>query len=204
MSLAAGGHRIRVLAALFAASALAGCTTLGPDFHAPAAPAVGGYLSPGEAASREVALKLGSEAAADWWTAFHSAELDALVRQAYAGNPSLAAAKASLVRARELARSEAGRALPAVDSSASAQRERLNFTTFGLTFPGFPTNADFSLYSVGAHAGLFPSARRLASNTDASVTFALTPLRIAMMLIRKGRPAPCPTRRRAKSIGRRP
>jgi NodT family efflux transporter outer membrane factor (OMF) lipoprotein len=164
MSLAAGGNRIRVLAALFAASALAGCTTLGPDFQAPAPPPAGGYLAPGEAASREVAVKLGSEAAADWWTAFRSPELDALVRQAYAGNPSLAAAKASLVRARELARSEAGRALPAVDSSASAQRERLNFTTFGLTFPGFPTNADFSLYSVGATASypldLFGGERR--------------------------------------------
>ncbi|MBQ5965384.1 efflux transporter outer membrane subunit [Massilia sp. ZL223] len=71
---------------------LAGCTTVGPDFKAPAAP--------GDAAFRHAAA--GGDSArlpASWWTVFGDATLDSLEQRALRDNPGVQAAAQRLLQA---------------------------------------------------------------------------------------------------------
>lgn len=65
-------------------------------------------------------------APADWWTAFGSPQLDALVAQALAHNNDIAVADAALRQAAELGRAAGGQALPQVDGSYQAERTRIS------------------------------------------------------------------------------
>src|SRR5580700_4846033 len=87
---------------------LCGCT-VGPDFHAPAPPATDRYVAgapvtsvgetgPGGQAQTLVADQ---EIPAQWWSLFHSAPLDALVRTALQDSPTIVAAAAALRSAQE-------------------------------------------------------------------------------------------------------
>ena len=78
---------------------LGGCTTVGPNFTRPAAPATGGYAAAGETAPNAQQVQLGQAVAGRWWDYFGSPELDRVMRLAVDGNPSLAAADASLAAA---------------------------------------------------------------------------------------------------------
>ncbi|AOW25148.1 metal transporter [Sphingomonas melonis TY] len=64
--------------------------------------------------------------AADWWTAFGSPQLNALVAEALARNNDIAVAEASLRQARELAGAAGGQALPQIDGSYQAERTRVS------------------------------------------------------------------------------
>lgn len=126
--------------------ALAACTS-GPDFKAPAPPPPqAGYGSDG---GGRAALAEGPER--EWWRAFGSAELDALVDRALAGNRSLAASMATLERARERINAAAGRRLPQVDASARADYQQVNLSAFGLgsNLGVNLGNPEFDLYTVG-------------------------------------------------------
>jgi NodT family efflux transporter outer membrane factor (OMF) lipoprotein len=132
----AGGF-IRTALAVGIGAALAGCA-VGPDFHAPDAPAVADAShpytpvalpaqtasapGPGGEAQRFVA---GQDIARSWWETFHSPALDALVASALAHSPNLAAAQATLRQAEENYRATFGQlALPSVSGQLSATRER--------------------------------------------------------------------------------
>ncbi|HSW25690.1 MAG TPA: efflux transporter outer membrane subunit, partial [Burkholderiaceae bacterium] len=84
-----------------------------------------------------------------WWTLFRSPALDALVRQALEGSPTLMRAQARLRQAQEdfSARSGATR-LPQVNARASANRIDVDPQAIGA---GLPLNTPFNLYlaSVG-------------------------------------------------------
>lgn len=74
------------------ATLVSGCTTLGPDFKAPDAPA--------QTAFRH--LEAGSDSArlpAAWWTVFHDATLDSLETRALRDNPGVQAAAQRLLQA---------------------------------------------------------------------------------------------------------
>lgn len=66
----------------------------------------------------------GAEVSGDWWTLFHSPQLDALIAQALAHNPDLKAARASLRVANENALAQRGAFLPSVTASLAASRQR--------------------------------------------------------------------------------
>ncbi len=91
----------------------------------------------------------GQDMPALWWTLFRSPALDALVRQALEGSPTLMRAQARLRQAQEdlSARSGATR-LPKVDAKVSANRIDVNPQAIGV---GLPLNTPFNLYlaSVG-------------------------------------------------------
>ncbi|MGE5501102.1 MAG: efflux transporter outer membrane subunit [Ignavibacteriales bacterium] len=127
--------------------ALAGCKTVGPDFHAPPGPTTGGYAMAGDPVAVGVRLDPDARALGPWWQAFGSPELDQTVRTALADSPTLAEATAILQRYQEEARAVRGAELPQVDAAAGAQRERINTQAFGFT--GFPSPT-ISLYSIGA------------------------------------------------------
>ena len=119
------------------ALALAGCAAVGPDFKPPDLPAAAqgaDYTATplpartaqapveGGAAQQWVA---GADIPAQWWSVFQSTALDALIREALARSPTLAAAQATLRQAQEgLAAQQGKLALPSVDAQLGAQRER--------------------------------------------------------------------------------
>ncbi|WEK46449.1 MAG: efflux transporter outer membrane subunit [Candidatus Andeanibacterium colombiense] len=130
---------------------LAGCTTVGPDYERPAAPADGAYVPPAPPAGAPAAA-LGQGPATRWWEAFGSPELDELVDRAIAGNQTLAASNATLERARERIAALAGERLPQVDVNPGASRQEVNLASFGFDPASFGItggNPIFNLYSVG-------------------------------------------------------
>ena len=158
--------RGRLFAGVGAAGLLAACATVGPDFKAPAAPTASGYAMAGDTASTVPVLGAGAEAADGWWTALGSADLDRTVRQALSDSPTLKAADAVLLQAREAAGAE--RPTPAGGFNTSAERTRINLAAFGI--PGFPSPT-VNQYSVGGNIAydldLFGGLRRQTEDAEA-------------------------------------
>ena len=134
------------LAALMAATALASCSTVGPDFERPAAPVVAGYAMTGDVAATQVTLSPQTRAAGPWWQALGSAQLDAVMQQALASSPDIALAEANLRAANAELAARIGDQSIKVDGAANAQRTRINTQSFGFT--GFPSPT-ISLYELG-------------------------------------------------------
>lgn len=173
--------------ALVLALLLAGCAA-GPDFERPEVASSAGYApaqapraAPGETPSRA------------WWKAFGSAELDALVERALAGNASLAASRATLQRAQERANAVAGRRLPQVDASAKVQHQQVNLSAIGIAdrfaaagAPAF-ANPEFDLYSLGAGVSydldLFGANRRALEQAGAEARAQARQTEAAHLLI---------------------
>jgi len=155
--------RTRSTAAAVAALAggLAACTTVGPNFERPAAPAVGGYAMAGDRAPAAAVLTPDQRVAGPWWRALGDPQLDEVMTLALAGNQTVAEADANLAKARDQAAAAAGALKPQVDAKASGQRERINIAAFGFT--GFP-NPTINLYSIGGDVSydldLFGGGRR--------------------------------------------
>ena len=144
--------KTRLVAVAAAAALLAGCTTVGPNFAAPAAPAPAGYAMKGDAAPAGVAMSPEQRAGGAWWTQLGSPVLDQTIRQALSDSPDVAQAAATLERAQaDLAVTRGGQGLQA-SVNASAERERINLAAFGFSgFPGLPTipSPTINLYSIG-------------------------------------------------------
>ncbi|HEY5007362.1 MAG TPA: efflux transporter outer membrane subunit [Caulobacteraceae bacterium] len=171
--------RARAATAVAASALLAACV-VGPNFHAPAPPAVSSYSMVGDDANvGPTQAAVGDKVVSEWWTLFHSPALDQLVRQAVAGNPTLAEARARLEASRQAVKAEDGRLI--ADANAGAQRERANLNAFsGGSFsdfnipgvPSFPTNPEFNLYSIGAtvsyNLDLFGGLKRRTESLRAS------------------------------------
>jgi NodT family efflux transporter outer membrane factor (OMF) lipoprotein len=114
---------------------LAGGCVVGPNFKPPAPPSVAGYTqeqeqsqttaaAPGVPGGAAQHFLSGADIPADWWTLFHSKELNALIAQALAHNPDLAAAQAALRVAHENTLAQHGAYLPQVSAGASITREK--------------------------------------------------------------------------------
>lgn len=103
-------------AALALLALLAACTTVGPDFKAPANNAPAAF----KAASGPAAPALGR----DWWTLFNDPQLNALENRALADSPTLAAAAARTDRARALLAAAGADASPRLSADGSAQQFR--------------------------------------------------------------------------------
>jgi NodT family efflux transporter outer membrane factor (OMF) lipoprotein len=140
--------------AAIASVVITGCA-VGPDFHSPEAPAVNSYtaeaLPPETASAPGVAgaaqrLIPGREIPEAWWTLFHSAALDSLIREALAANPTLAAAEATLRQSQENYRALVGSALfPSVNADASVTRQKISGAAVGQPNARFDP---FTLYSA--------------------------------------------------------
>ncbi|MEO8810883.1 MAG: TolC family protein, partial [Rhodanobacter sp.] len=115
-----------------ATALLAGCA-VGPNFRPPAAPDVGGYVTgtlPATAKTDKVAggqsqhFISGADVPGEWWTLFHSRQLDALIEQSLAHNPDLKAAQSALHVAQENTRAGKGAYYPSASAGFSASREK--------------------------------------------------------------------------------
>lgn len=156
-----------------------GCAT-GPEFKTPALPAVSGYTAsalPAHTASSPTALggeqrfSEGVQIETQWWQAFESSKLDALIEQALAASPTLEAAEATLRQVRHTYEARAGSTqYPQANANLSGERKSVNNATRGQT-GGENT---FNLYSASVNVrydfDLFGGNRRaldaLAAQAD--------------------------------------
>jgi len=135
------------------AALLAGCAA-GPDFRPPEPPADAGALTtPVRAQTASAAAPLGGaqhwsermDLGAPWWRQLGSQPLDALIDEALAASPTLAAAQATLRQAQELQSAQtAALELPRADLALGSQRQRTSPSAQGQTGPG----REFSLHSA--------------------------------------------------------
>ena len=123
-----------------------GCATVGPDFKPPPPPAVAAYAGKGDANPTIPVLTAETRTAGPWWKALGSPALDGVMTQALSRNQTVAAAVATLDKARAEAQRESGALLPKVMGDASFQRERINTSVFG--FANFPSPT-ISLFNIG-------------------------------------------------------
>jgi NodT family efflux transporter outer membrane factor (OMF) lipoprotein len=176
------GSELRLAARLLAlacASALAGCA-VGPDFHAPAAPAVSAYradaLPPATVATAAPTgdaqrFLEGADVPTRWWTAFANDELDRRIDQALVHSPTIASAQATLRQAQENVKAARGSLFPSVDANAGATRGNVN--ALGVSVPG--SGSTFTLYNAGVDVAytldLFGGVRRGVEEQSALVDF---------------------------------
>lgn len=125
-------HRLRLvwLPVISVALILTGCV-VGPNFNKPVAPNVSGYIATPLSTTSSTANVVGGDAqqfvpgrdiAGDWWTLFHSKPLSDLVEQSLKANPSIQAAQAALLVAREDILAQRGFYYPSVSAGFSAAR----------------------------------------------------------------------------------
>lgn len=164
--------RFSLLVPLAAGGLLSACT-VGPNFERPAAPAASAYVPASEAGATGPRADVGAGPDARWWTAFGSADLDALVDRALANNQSLKASDATLAASLQDWRATAGKRLPQFDAQARAEQEQINLSAFGFQqFSAGPvSNPAFQLYSVGGgityDLDLFGALRRQVEQSSA-------------------------------------
>ena len=110
---------------------------LGPDFVRPAAPATQRYTYEEEPARTIVAdgsaqhFEPGAKIAADWWRLFGCPQLDAVVLQSIANNPTLQAAQASLRQSQDNLRAGYGIFYPQIGASFQPTRQQFSPARFG-------------------------------------------------------------------------
>jgi NodT family efflux transporter outer membrane factor (OMF) lipoprotein len=125
---------------------LSGGCTVGPDFRRPDTAGPDAYTreSLDKLALGGQQLVPGGSPAALWWSVFGSEALDATIRQALAGNRTLASARASLAAAQEAVNASSGALVPQVGLNAGAGREK-----YGAQFAGSLVFSPFTYYAVG-------------------------------------------------------
>ena len=142
--------RIYVSGAMIAALALAGCKQpQPPPTPVPPAPTATGYGDvPPATASANVAAGVAQrfhvdmDVPAQWWTLFHSEELNALVTEAIAKNPDIASAQAALRAARESYVAQRSSAYPNAQGSFGVTRQQ------SPTFYAPPLNSNAYVYGI--------------------------------------------------------
>jgi len=128
---------------------VAGCAA-GPDFKRPVPPPATRYTadtlrSESASAGDQVQhIALGQNIEGAWWTLFRSDAIDQLVTQAVDHNRTLAASRATLAQAQEIALARAGSQYPQVDLTAGAGRQQ-----YGKEFLGPIGIAPFTYFAVG-------------------------------------------------------
>ncbi len=125
---------------LLACAPLCSCA-VGPNFKAQPAPRTAGFVAPGELPpSTAHTPGLGGDAQhfvagldipGQWWTLFHSPQLNALIERGLANSPTLQSAQASLRQANETAAAQRGSYFPALSGALSASRQKEAGAAFG-------------------------------------------------------------------------
>ncbi|WP_297367045.1 efflux transporter outer membrane subunit [Acidocella sp.] len=173
------------------ALALAGCA-VGPDFHAPKAPAVPLTADPLPARTAQAGgvaqgFAQGADIEGDWWHLFQSPALDALLKQGLANSPTLAAAQQNLVLAEEQVREGEGALLPTISISGNYQHQVAS-TAATAAFGNPPSKNPFSAYTlyqgsigVSYDIDLFGRARRGIEQQEALAQYQREELEAAYL-----------------------
>ncbi len=157
--------------AIVSVTLLSACA-LGPDFSPPHAPGPVTYTSAGQATTTAEAAGEGGSAQhfttetapVRWWESFQCGQLNALVDDALAHNPTVLEARARLREAQEdLTAQSRGTLYPALDAQLGVSRQKIDPAAFG--FPGVPPAPPFTLYNAQVNVSytldLFGANRRM-------------------------------------------
>ena len=156
-----GANTLRAASAALAALLLAGCTTVGPDYHLPAkaivnAPAAQGAFV-GVRGDKAVSQ---AEPPDHWWRLYQSPDLDRLETEALAANTDLRVAEANLQRSHALVSMAKAAGQPSIGFNAEVAQSQLSAESY-LDFSPLPI---VDLYDVGFSASyqldLFGRIRR--------------------------------------------
>jgi NodT family efflux transporter outer membrane factor (OMF) lipoprotein len=170
----------KIASIIIVLSILSGCA-VGPDFKQPEAPKIVSYTAKA-LPEKTISIPLsggepqqftpGKDIQGQWWTLFHSKDLDELIKRAIADSPSLAAAQASLRQAQEYYTAGQGSFYPAVDANVSAVRQKNSGTA---TRQANADTSPFTLYnaSVGVSYSLdlFGGMRRELESLRSQVDY---------------------------------
>src|SRR5208282_3176540 len=165
LRMAARGPEILIAMGVCASSLLCGCAA-GPDFVRPEPPSVKQYtqgLQPAETITTNGGAQRfdqGAQLSADWWGLFKSPELDAVIKEAIANNPTLQAAEASLRESQYNLKAGYGVFYPQLDANSSAERQLFSPAKLGQSVVG----SIFNLFTLSAVVGytldVFGGSRR--------------------------------------------
>jgi NodT family efflux transporter outer membrane factor (OMF) lipoprotein len=161
--------------ALAVSLALSGCA-VGPNFKSAPRPSTDGYVRgatptvtaatevPGGAAQR---FQFGRDLSGQWWTLFGSPKLDALIKEAMANYPDIAAQQAALRAAGENVRAEMGVFSPQIQGMGNASRVKESGASIGPGFPAFITNIFQATVNVSYTFDVFGGERRTLEGLQA-------------------------------------
>jgi len=156
--------------------ALLGGCAVGPNFVRPTPPDADRYTREARPEPTVVAdgqaqrFTLGAAIPTDWWRLFKSVELDAVVRQALANNPTLQAAEASLHQSQDAMRAGYGVFFPQIQADVSGSRQRATTLqsgaqTAGRTFSLFTASGTVS-YALDVFGGARRSVEGLRAQAE--------------------------------------
>jgi NodT family efflux transporter outer membrane factor (OMF) lipoprotein len=149
-------------------TAMSGCA-VGPEFKVPPVPETSGYTRETLPNSTEATgagdnaiqrLRFGQDLSGQWWELFGSPQLNALIEEAMASYPDVAAQQAALKAARENIRAERGILLPQIQGAANYEREQVSGASIGPGYPGFITSVYQATVNVSYTLDIFGSQRR--------------------------------------------
>jgi NodT family efflux transporter outer membrane factor (OMF) lipoprotein len=157
---------------------LADCA-VGPDFKAPAAPAVSGYTA--EALPEQTAVtavsggegqrfQMGRDLPGRWWALFESEQINALVDRAMANYPDIAAQQAALRAARDNVQAQRGVFLPQVQTTFNQERAKISGASIAPGFPGYVTNLYQANVNVSYTLDVFGGERRQLEGLQAQLS----------------------------------
>jgi NodT family efflux transporter outer membrane factor (OMF) lipoprotein len=155
-----------------------GCA-VGPDFVRPAPPATDRYTREQEPVATVAAdgkaqyFTSGTAITADWWRLFGSEQIDAVVRQAIANNPTLQASEASLRQSQDNMRAGYGVFFPQIQAGIDASRQRTAPLQEGLQTPGTIFNLATLSGTVSYALDVFGGERRTVESLRAQVDYQL-------------------------------
>ncbi|HZX28346.1 MAG TPA: efflux transporter outer membrane subunit [Telluria sp.] len=149
------------------AAALAGCTTVGPDFQAP--------QGVQQSAWRHAAPSEAARMPAAWWTVFHDTTLDTLEQRALHDNPGVKASAQRLLQAQAQLGVLRAAQYPTVNAGVGVSNSRTSArTSQGLALGG--RSIEGNNYSVGAsfsyELDLWGRVRRVVESADAQALAA--------------------------------
>ena len=164
-------------------SLLLSACAVGPDFKAPVQPAksdTAAYTSTPTATQTVSAdnvagaaqkINVGQDIPAQWWTIFHSSELDQLIRSALEQSPNLASAQAALRQAQENYNAQYGNTIfPSVNGTLGASRNQASAVSTGV-----PGGQLYTLYNASVNVSytidLFGANKRALEGAQAAVDY---------------------------------
>jgi NodT family efflux transporter outer membrane factor (OMF) lipoprotein len=167
--------RLGLIAPALAVSLLSVGCAVGPNFKAPAPPQVPGYTpehpttttgTPNLAGGEAQSFVEGRDIPGDWWTLFHSKQLNDLIERALKANPDLKSAQAALLVARENTLAQHGYYYPNVSAGFSAIRGKSSADISPVTFSGA---LNYSLYTPQVVVSYVPDVFGLNRRTIESL-----------------------------------
>ena len=145
---------------LLALMVLAGCTTVGPDYHLPANAVMQRPAAQAGFANTDNKLSSPQPVASRWWQQYHDPVLNQLVAQAQSANTDLRAATANLQKALAVVSEVNAEAGPHAAVSASAERARISGQSMLLEEPLPVTNLGDEGIRVAYQLDLFGKLKR--------------------------------------------